>query len=247
MTSATTRRLSRYEQLFGDIDAAQSDGLEIGALDNPLTSKERGAVWYADYCSTDQLKQNHAATPTVNVDRIVPVDFITENGTRRLNEIVPPDLRFDYIVASHVAEHIPDLISWLHDLHAVLKPGGRVRLIIPNKEQCFDLRRSLSEEKDLIAAFVEKRPRPSPIQVYDFYRWHDRDNRLVHTIQQSIDMARAAVDSYVDAHCWVFTPESFCHVMDSLAEADLIPLEIEFVTKTPDGEIDFFVGFKKVK
>ena len=242
MNSPVQRQLSRYSQLFRGIDLAAQQGLEIGALDNPVTSKQNGAVWYADYCSTEQLRENHSKTSTVNTDRIVRVDFVT--GDRKISEVVPEDLRFDYVVASHVAEHIPDLISWLQDIKKVLKPGGKVRLIVPNKECCFDVRRTLTEERDLVAAFVEQRMRPSPFQVYDFYRWHDRDGRLVHTLQQSLDMARAAMSTYVDAHCWVFTPSVFCEQVGSLIQAGLIPFQIEFVTETVPGEIDFFVGFQ---
>ncbi|RWC14053.1 MAG: class I SAM-dependent methyltransferase [Mesorhizobium sp.] len=238
--TAMQRVLSRRDQIFFDIDQSKAVGLEIGALDNPLIAGGTGKTYYADYCSTEQLKLNHANTPTVNTDKIVNVDFVT--GDRRLADVVPSSIRFDYIVASHVAEHVPDIISWLQDLRTVLKPGGKVRLIIPNKERCFDLRRSLTEECDLVAAFVEKRTRPSPIQVYDFYRWHERDGRLVHTPQQSLHMAQMALTTYVDAHCWVFTPESFLIQISNLIAAGLSPFGLEFVTESAAGEIDFFVG-----
>lgn len=238
----TRRRLSRPAQLFTGIDVTRSNGLEIGALDRPVTLRENGSVWYADYCSTEQLRTNHKNTATVDVARIVDVDFVA--GDERLSIVVPLDLRFDYVVASHVAEHIPDLITWLADIRSVLKPGGKVRLIIPNKEACFDRRRTLSEERDLIAAFVEQRRKPSPIHVYDFYRWHDQDGALVHSMEKSFDMARQSQHAYVDTHCWVFTPASFARIMTSLIEGGFIPFELEFVTATPPGEIDFFVGFR---
>ena len=111
------RSVSRVEQVFQHINQFTQTGLEIGALDNPIARKEVGTVYYADYCSTDQLKENHRNTPTVNIDNIVQVDFVTNGGA--ISDVVPTDIRFDYVLASHVIEHVPDIISWLQDVGKV--------------------------------------------------------------------------------------------------------------------------------
>ncbi|SFI82211.1 Methyltransferase domain-containing protein [Phyllobacterium sp. CL33Tsu] len=238
------RVLSRPEQLFEKIDQATGIGLEIGALDNPCALRSVGKVYYADYCSTDNLRRNHQHTPTVNVQNIVDVDFITDGGP--LARVVPNNLRFDYVIASHVIEHVPDIISWLCDVGDVLRQGGVLSLIIPNKEKTFDSRRSVSEEKDFYGAFIQKQTRPSPTQVFDSFRWHEREGKLVHTLDYAIDKAMQSVNDYVDCHCWVFTPQTFFHEIGMMAHTGRIPFKLDVVTLTPRDEIDMFARLIRV-
>jgi SAM-dependent methyltransferase len=231
----------RPVQLFHGIDQINSLGLEIGALDKPAALRSVGRVYYADYASVAELRRNHAETPTVDKDNIVDVDFVT--GGHPLSQVIPEDLCFDYVVASHVAEHVPDLISWLADLGQVVKPGGIVSLIIPNKEFTFDIKRTVSEEKDVFSSYVTQQTRPSPMQVFDHFRWYWRDGREVYSRSHALDQARRAMREYVDCHCWVFTPESFCCLAEAVAESGLVPFKLDLVTTTEPGEIDFFVRF----
>ena len=46
-----------------------------------------------------------------------------------------PDDTLDYLISSHVLEHLPDPISALHEWHRVLRPGGKV--IISQSNRCF--------------------------------------------------------------------------------------------------------------
>lgn len=43
-----------------------------------------------------------------------------------------PDLRFDYIFAQHVLEHIADPASFLSSIHSLLTENGRLVLAVPN-------------------------------------------------------------------------------------------------------------------
>jgi SAM-dependent methyltransferase len=232
------RTLLRPAQLFDGIDQETKVGLEIGALGKPAALRSVGTVYYADYCSTEQLRENHRNNPTVDADGFVEVDFVTDGG--QLSAVVPPALLFDYVIAVHVIEHVPDIIAWLQDVGSVMNPGGILSLIVPNKHCTFDIRRSLSEPKDIFAAYIEKRRKPAPIQVFDFYLLHDSNGRLVHTLEQSIEMAAKAMSEYVDAHCWVFDPESFHKEIAALCEGGYIPFTLDLVTRTPPGEIDMF-------
>jgi predicted SAM-dependent methyltransferase len=35
------------------------------------------------------------------------------------------------VIASHVIEHTPDLVTWLAEIRAILQPNGTLRLAIP--------------------------------------------------------------------------------------------------------------------
>jgi hypothetical protein len=58
----------------------------------------------------------------------------------------------DYILACPVIDHVPDLIAWLHDLHAALKPGGRLGLAVPDRRFIFDIRRNESQLSEMVEA-----------------------------------------------------------------------------------------------
>lgn len=39
---------------------------------------------------------------------------------------------FDLIVASHVIEHVPDVMAFVTELYRIAKPGGRIRVVTPH-------------------------------------------------------------------------------------------------------------------
>jgi SAM-dependent methyltransferase len=236
------RAIGRRELFTDGIDLSRMRVLEIGALNRPIFDASHPNAFFADYLSRDGLIEAHRHNPDVESKDIVEVDYVISG--REYSNVFPADLRFDAIIASHVVEHVPDLIGWFAQLRNLLNDGGVLRLIVPNARQCFDLRRALTTETDIIEAFVEQRERPSVRQVFDFYRLHDRNKSLVHTFEQSIDMARRSKDSYVDAHCWVFTPERFLKEMENCIDRGLISMKIDYVTRTVDEEIDFFASFR---
>ena len=43
-----------------------------------------------------------------------------------------PDNEFDEIICRHVAEHVPDVMSFIAELHRVTKPGGRITITTPH-------------------------------------------------------------------------------------------------------------------
>ena len=43
-----------------------------------------------------------------------------------------PDDEFDLIIASHVVEHVPDVMAFIGELHRIAKPGGHIRIATPH-------------------------------------------------------------------------------------------------------------------
>ena len=88
---------------------------------------------------------------------------------RTLQELIRKESCYDWIIASHVIEHIPDLISYFQQCEALLKPDGILSLIIPDKRYCFDYFSPISTTGNLLDAYAEKRVRPSHGQVFDHF------------------------------------------------------------------------------
>ena len=43
-----------------------------------------------------------------------------------------PDDEFDEIICRHVAEHVPEVMSFISELHRIAKPGGRIKITTPH-------------------------------------------------------------------------------------------------------------------
>ena len=69
---------------------------------------------------------------------------------------------YDWIVASHLVEHTPDLIGFLNDCDSLLKENGVLSLAIPDQRYCFDYFRPLTGIGHVIDAAQNPRKRRSP-------------------------------------------------------------------------------------
>lgn len=121
----------RNYKLIGMLDLAAQEGIEIGPLNHPVVERSQGRIFYADHASTADLRRKYAADPNVPVDQIVSVDYVL--GDRTIAEAVG-SRQFDYAVASHVIEHVPDLIGFCNDLSKCYAPAVSCALPFPTRD-----------------------------------------------------------------------------------------------------------------
>ncbi len=255
------RDVDRREKLLSGLDLARQSGLEIGPLDHPLVRKSEGCVRYVDYADAGFLREKYKDDANVVGANIPEVDAIWGGNT--IAEALGADPlgatgAYDYAVASHVVEHVPDLIAWLAELHAVLKPGATLRLAVPDRRFTFDFMRRESHVADAITANVLGARAPLPGQLIDSCLNHHlvdrRDmwaggaarapryppaDRLTHAV--TCARATIATGQYIDVHCWVFTPLSFLGLMEQLAALGLLHFECERCFETERDEDEFIV------
>jgi SAM-dependent methyltransferase len=158
--------LTRRNKMLAGLDIRRMSGIEIGPLDKPLISKSEGNVLYVDHADAALLRDSYKNDSKVNTDNIVEIDGIWGDNT--LSAAIGSDKRFDYVVASHVVEHVPDLISCLEEIHAVLKQDGSLRLTVPDKRYTFDYDRDPSKLCDVLDAYIRKARAPLPRMILDF-------------------------------------------------------------------------------
>lgn len=246
--------LSREQKILSCIDPDNQIGIEIGALNRPIVTREMGKIRYVDHATTEELRSKYAIDPNVDVDQIVDVNYVW--GAQTLPELVGDEAPFDYVIASHVIEHVPDFIGWLKEIQAVLKPGGILSLAIPDKRFCFDYFRYPTKAADVIEAYLYHSRKPSPRQIFDHFAsavtrqgihvWSgavaEQDLTPIHTITEAWQVSSHAFAEghYCDAHCWVFTPRSFRQLLHTLIELDLFGFEVtEFY---PTDGCEFYVS-----
>lgn len=248
--------MDRRDKLLSGIDVASGTGMEIGALCRPFLSRDDGEVIYVDHADTETLRKKYGDDPDVQLDKLVHVDAVW--GANALADAV--DTKVDYVVASHVVEHVPDLIGWLGELRAVLKDGGEIRLIVPDKRFTFDYLRYETRVADVVYAHMVRARVPQPNVVLDYVvnvvkldggqSWRGEVDGAAlehhHTLQDAERCANSVLHqgAYHDVHCWVFTPKSFGLLLAELASNGLIAFECTRFFDTAPYTNEFFVGLR---
>ena len=238
--------------------------MEIGPLNAPFVGKGDADVRYVDVQPSELLRQVYAPHPGFDATSIVEVDhwLIADDGkVSSLAEATAASGLFDWAVASHVIEHVPDLVGWLVEVAAVLVDGGLLSLVIPDRRFTFDAARAPTTIGQLLQASNDRDVRPSVRAVFDtnYYarrvppkdKWTDDaviDAPPVHPplyIREQLELARAG-QIYLDAHVWVWTPREFIEQLAALAELGLLEFTVRSVIPTPDNDIEFYVTLERL-
>ncbi len=131
----------RFNRVFGrflsldrnSIAAAYlaGEGIEIGALHNPLRLPRSCRVRYVDNVPAGEASRRFH---DVRSKRLVGVDILDDG--ERLGRI--PDGSQSFVVANHFLEHCQNPIGAFRNMMRVLKDGGILYLAIPDKRYTFD-------------------------------------------------------------------------------------------------------------
>lgn len=118
-------------------------GLEIGPLHRPLPKHQRMTVDYVDRLNAAQLRAHY---PELAALALLEPTIIADAQ----NFAGIPDASYDFIIAAHVIEHLRNPIGALRAWCRVLKPGGKIYLIAPDKRMSFDRDRVRTNLEHLI-------------------------------------------------------------------------------------------------
>lgn len=231
-------------------------GIEIGAWHSGIAPKREGYdCLILDVFDTPTLHKRARGDmniPQDLIERIEEVDIVgSSTEIAELVEVRGELGQFDYIISSHNLEHCPDPVKFFQGCEKVLKPGGYLSMILPDKRGCFDFYRPVSTAGSVLAAFMEKRTRPTYQQVYEFETMAARrlmsegESIVFHAasdpkwivpfdfspkhFEEWRDRIESRNDSYKDAHCWVFTPTSFELIVLELNALGLTNMRVDMV------------------
>ena len=123
------------------------DGMELGALHNPVKVAENAHVTYLDTRSREELV---AYYPETAVHCPVNVDLIADGHT--LEGIL--DGTQDFFAANQVLEHLENPLLAVENMLRVLKPGGVLFLSLPDKRYTFDVNRPVTTFDHLLDDFT---------------------------------------------------------------------------------------------
>lgn len=236
-------------------------GLEIGPSHNPVAPKREGfrveVVDHADRATLVGKYRGHG----VDVDLIEDVDFVWSGESYA--ELTGKSSHYDWIIASHVIEHVPDLVGFVKACAEVLHDGGVLALAVPDKRFCFDRFRALTGLQGLVDAHLEGRRDHSPGSVADYslnvvalrgrIGWKPGEALAATTADfgfvHGAEDAKAAIQarpgdlSYRDIHAWCFTASSFRLLVEDLYQLGMIPLrEARFLGR---DDAEFFIALSR--
>ena len=249
--------MTRLEKILSHVKK-EGRGLEIGPSHSPVASKKAGyQVHVLDHLDREGLIQKYQGDACA-LSNIEEVDYVW-NGESYV-ELIGKTNCYDWIIASHVIEHVPDILGFLIDCSTLLKETGVLSLAIPDKLFCFDYFRPLTGLANVVDVFLQKRKTHSPGVVLESLLYATALNTegawgknnlcadtfsLTETQENALlqfDLAKKS-ESYINAHGWCFTPHSFRLLIQDLHALGFLSFqELAFY---PQEGCEFFCTLSK--
>ena len=186
-----------------------------------------------------------------------------------LSDAIGSDGPFDYIIASHVLEHLANPVGWLQDVEKVLTSDGLVSLVIPDKRFCFDINRAETRPQDWVDWYLRDLRAPSYSQLFDFFAHVTTIDGMVDTAaiwagtadyagtrRADVPDADAAAfasclqyretSRYMDVHTGVYTPRSLLSLLELSIKLDLVHSEVACFAPTRRDSLEFHLTLRGV-
>lgn len=179
-------------------------GLEIGAHSLPTPGI---SPYYTDSVAS------YACTES-------QIDFLADGQSLPL-----ADGSLDYLCSSHVLEHLPNPLAAIFEWHRVIRAGGFLYIVVPDKRYTFDCPRVTTSPSHIINDFIEAVTVRESREHLDEFIYQTDWGKLQPSIRAEDRAAHQAshhayylneltAGRYVDIHFHTFTPESLIEVLE---------------------------------
>jgi hypothetical protein len=128
-------------RLTHNVHLPEARGLEIGAAHNPTPLPDGHLVEYVDY----------SPQPAGAGEDWVKVDHVWA-GNGPLTAICGQGQAYQFAIARHVAQYVPNLLGWFRGIFDVLETGGVLNLSLPDHRFIFDCARRTSTIAEAVEA-----------------------------------------------------------------------------------------------
>lgn len=195
----------------------RGEGIEIGALHNPLDVPRAASVRYVDRLPVAELREHYpelADAPLVDVD-------ILDDG-ERLTSI--EDETQDFVIANHFLEHCEDPLGALANMFRVLRPGGVLYLAVPDKRYTFDADRPVTPTDHVVR---DHREGPEGSRRGHYEEWA----RLVDKAAEPEAHATALLERGYSIHFHAWTQRELLDLLATAAEELGLDFDIELMLK----------------
>jgi predicted SAM-dependent methyltransferase len=171
----------------------RGDGIEIGALHQPLAVPRGARVKYVDRMTVLELRRQYGELAD---QHLVETDII-DNG-ELLSTI--GDATQDFVIANHFIEHCQNPFATLQNLLRVLKPAGILYMAVPDKRFTFDADRPSTTIEHVMRDYVEG---PEWSKREHFEEWSRLVNKRTSDAEVEEDVRHLlSIDYSIHFHVW---------------------------------------------
>jgi SAM-dependent methyltransferase len=197
----------------------RGSGLEIGALHSPTILPPGTTVRYVDQYSLEELRATYTE---VSADSIVAPDIVADS-----HDLAPvASESVDFVVASHVIEHLHNPIAGLLEWQRVLRPGGLALLIVPDGRYTFDVGRPFTSLDHLLWDYANDGTELKKLNDV-LHAAECALNKYEHfDAYSALENGRLVIDTTYDTHFHVWSFESFVSHLRSLIDDFGLPFTI---------------------
>jgi len=172
-------------------------GIEVGPGAHPFELPLPGA--HVRYLDRWRANESTGLFPQLAAQgEFTEPDVIADFNTDRLSPIA--DNSQDFVIASHVLEHLAEPIGFLREIHRVLRPGGVALILLPDRHQTRDRHRpptSLSHLVDEYEAGVDE------VSEAHLVEWlQNRGKPLGNTRDEQLQTLDRFRRRSIHVHCW---------------------------------------------
>lgn len=174
----------------------KGNGIEIGALQNPVLVPEGANVKYVDRLNVEDLRKQYPELKKMN---LVNVDIIADG--EQLDPI--DDCSQDFVIANHFLEHCQNPILSIENMLRVLKVNGILFMSIPDKRFSFDIDRSITSYEHLEKDYTEG---PEWSKKKHFEEWARFVNKVENEMELDKRVQQLMTMNYsIHFHVWTQT------------------------------------------
>jgi SAM-dependent methyltransferase len=126
-------------------------------------------------------------------------DIIADLDTDRLAAL--GDGSQDFVIASHVLEHVAEPLGLLEDIHRTLRPGGIALVLLPDRRYTFDVRRQATPLSHLVDEYQRRVTVVDDDHIKGFLRELDDWDETLSPEEQG-EVIQLHRDRSIHVHCW---------------------------------------------
>jgi SAM-dependent methyltransferase len=123
-------------------------GVEIGPGCKPFPLPPGTVVRYLDRWTA---AQSRVLFPELAGIEFVEPDIVVDLDAQGLTPVA--DASVDFVIASHLLEHVANPVAVLDEIHRVLRDGGVAVIVLPDRTTTFDAARQPTPLSDVVADF----------------------------------------------------------------------------------------------
>jgi len=239
--------------------------LELGPLNRCLLNREKYKnYFFGDIRSTEEIRELYKGNEylektglEVDIDSIINIDFVINSTYKETFKGIE---KFDYIIVSHVLEHIPNMLFFFKDIQSILKPGGEIIIIYPDRRFCFDALRFDSSFSDIYDTYVNGGKNMAR-RVLDFFTnvlnennaktlWENHRRLFLFETEKdykkNIEIYKEVSVGKIqeDIHYWPFSDYAFLRFLHEATRYGFLPFSLKKFLPTQFNTQEFLVILK---